>query len=125
MVRAYSHSEHFPLLREWFTARQMPVPRPELLPDCGFVALGVAIGFLIKTNSKIARIDNVIVLPEADEKTRDAALLCLFDALEGEAKRSGFVMIEAFPGGAKMVARFARCQYRKFGEYTLMFKEVI
>jgi hypothetical protein len=124
MIRTYSHTEHFPLVKAWLTDRALPVPDPSYLPDCGFVALGIAIGFLVKTNSKVARIENLVVSPSADEKTRDAAFYELFNALETEAKRSGYSMIEVLSAGAKMTARFARCRYRKFGDYSLLFKEV-
>jgi hypothetical protein len=124
MTRHYSHNEDFPAVREWLRARRIAVPDPSYLPDCGFVALGVAIGFLVKTNSKVARIENIIVDPNADEKTRNAALYSLFNALESEAKRCGYSMIEVLSGGANMTARLARCRFRKFGEYSLLYKEV-
>lgn len=124
MIERYLHSVHFPLISAWLAEREIPVPDPRVLPDCGFLSHGIALGFLITTNSKIARIENVIVDPRASQSDRDIALLALFNALEEEAKKRGYIALEMLTAGTNMRARLAFRKFRKHGDFVLMFKEI-
>ena len=125
MLERYRHSEHYALIRSWFEERGMQPPVPNLLPDFGLVKDRIAVAFLVKTNSGIARIDNIAFAPGSAAGDRDSTCAHLFAALESEAARCGYRAVEVLCGSPKMLARVSRRDFQKYGDYSLMFKEVI
>lgn len=124
MIERFTKDKHYELIERWFLARKRGVPRDLSLPDTGFVANGIAIGFLITTNCSVARFENIIVDKTASAAERSAALKLLFEALEEEAEAKGFFAVEMLCDGDAMSNRLSDLGFLRFGEYELFFKEV-
>jgi hypothetical protein len=103
----------------------MAITPREMVYDTGFVVDGVALGFLCKTNSKIAYIDQVATKPGLPEPPREKALRTLLQVLEAEAKRCGFWMVAAMAGSANMQNRFTSHGFSPEGHYTLVTKSLL
>lgn len=124
IIESYSQKEHLPLLTRWLKAHGLK-PRPELLPaDSGFVADGCAIGFLVRTNSRRAEIDNVAADPGVTPARRDAALKALFLHLEAMARSEGYLVITALATLPAMRRRFEGRGYARHGEYGLYHRNL-
>ncbi len=99
--------EHFEELQRWFQARNEDLAR-EGLPQSGFVIPGKAAGFLYRTDSSLALIENLVASPELRPEERSAAVDAIVLAVSDEARRLGFKMLLGYTQLDAVVKRAVR-----------------
>jgi hypothetical protein len=102
-VRKY-RSRDFQHIKTWCAARNM-MPIQDLIPKTGFIVPGVAVGFLLSTDTKCCIFEPFIANPQASENARAEALSLIMQALIKEATDLGFTKIFGFSTSPTMVAR--------------------
>lgn len=125
MTESYVHSKHYEMVAKWFHDRNMEKPDPLFFYDTGFIVDGIVVGFLCKTNSRLAYIEHVASDPNSESFKRKCALNTLFHKLEDEAKASGFEMLAGLANKISMQKRFEFHKFDKFGNYDLYIKKWI
>lgn len=110
------------MLTRWLESKGLAVPDLRLFSDVGFVANGIALGFLFTTNSGQAYIDHVAADPDRHPGDRGDALDLLFSTLEAEAKDRGCVMVTALATLPAMRRRFEDRRYSHHAEFGLYYK---
>lgn len=123
-IERYQHKKHGLVVRSWLASRGIPMPAEELLFDTGFIVDWKAVGFLCKTNSKTAYIDQVATRPGLPTVEKEQLLSKLFERLEMEARRCGFKHLLALAGSKNMGLRFIKRGFFPAGSYTLVLKEL-
>jgi hypothetical protein len=124
MIESYSNHKHYSMLVSWLKARGIAEPNASLFSNYGLVVDGIALGFLFKTNSKQAYIDQIATDPNSDPKGRDFALKVLIEELCSEAKQKGFKVITILASLDKMKTRLTELKFTRIGDYTLYFKNM-
>ena len=81
--------QHFEEMLRWFAARGEQMT-PDALPQSGFIIPGKAAGFLYRTDSSMAMIENLVASPELPREERSAAVDAIVLAVADEARRLGF-----------------------------------
>jgi hypothetical protein len=122
MVKRYNPFMHFEMLEAWLPAFNIPVPKPDSLPEFGLIVDDIAIAFLVRTDSAVAYIDHVITDPRSEKLKRDRALKTLFLELETQAKREGFSVVTTLVNLPSHIERVKRLGYQAHGDYTLFCK---
>ena len=122
MIEKFDFAVHGERLERWLKKRGVSLPDKRLLSNLGFVSNGIAIGFLFCTQAGQAYIDHVAADPDSNSHLRDQALDELFNALEVEAKKMGYVMAMALAALPAMKRRFMSRGYYPHGDYTLFYK---
>jgi hypothetical protein len=85
----YVREEHFEQIREWFRFRKEDIV-PKALPENGFIIPGKAAGFLYRTDSSVAWIENLIAAPDLSREERNQAVDAIVAAVVERAKELGF-----------------------------------
>lgn len=83
MVRRF-RPEHLAELNRWYAARDLPAVMSGVLPHVGYIAPGLAAGFLYRTDSELALLDGFISNPEAPLLDRGRAISRVLEALVEE-----------------------------------------
>lgn len=122
-IQFYDHGRHYKKLCDWMQRHDLGNPKPELMSDLGLVINDTAIGFLFKTNSKMALIDNLVTNITKTAEQRHEALNILLKNLDCMAKRSGFLAIQILCDTKDMDKRLFDLGYRSHGAYSLFYKE--
>ena len=125
MITPYTHEKHYEPLKKWLAHRGIKIPPRAMFSDFGYCVNDTAIGFLFKTNSRQAFIDNIAANPEKSKPERDLALRALYKELEDEARRCGYLLVTTLSNLETMKSRFENTGYRPFGTVTLFFKSLI
>lgn len=94
-----------------------------MLSNTGLVVNDTAIGFLFKTNSKTAYIDNIVTNPAKTSQERDVSLAVLITNLGIMAKDSGFKLLTVLSNTSNMDKRLFTLGYKSSGAYSLYYKE--
>ena len=124
LVERYSDKKHFYMLTRWLKARGVPEQDRHLFSDYGLCVDGIAIGFLFKTNSAYAYIDNAAADPEVSKETRDIAVRKLFLLLEAEAVKCGYKILFVLANLVTMEKRLRDIGYYEMGEYSYYAKRI-
>ena len=111
-------------MNRWYTLRQEPSVRVEMLPRLGFIAPGVAAGFLYQTDSALALVEGLVSNPEALLCRRVKALSMILAALTEAAKDFGFKLVVGSSKRTGPVSLTLRQGFRKIGSYEMVVKEV-
>lgn len=82
-------SADYPVVCQWWTARQWPQIPLMMLPRRGFIVDGYCAGFLYLTDSPIAWLEWVVSNPDSDKIERQKALDNLISSLLNAAKEAG------------------------------------
>lgn len=94
-VVRFDKQKHFNMITEWYINRKQNMLPLEYLPETGFIVPNICAGFLYKTDSKLALIENYISCPKSDKETRSNALDLVTKSLIDEAKKYDFNVIMA------------------------------
>lgn len=122
VVEMYDHKRHAGVISKWLKAKNLTLPDERLLSPHGIIMNATAIGFLVKTDSKVAYIDHVATNPQATKEYRKESLDFLFKFLENEARRCGYLMVQALASLPIMRSRFENSEYSHYGEFGLYYK---
>lgn len=123
-IQIYNNSDHYEMLCHWFIKRDLPIPKKEMLSDLGLVVNNTAIGFLFKTNSKTAYIDNIVTNPSMLSLERDNALKILLGDLILAAKKAEYSIITMLSNTPDMDNRLFKLGFSNFGIYSLYYKNI-
>jgi hypothetical protein len=92
MLRRYLNTD-YETVKVWADMRKFPLLPQEYLPVTGFIHEGFCVGFLYKTDSKIAWLEWVISNPFSDSEKRNSAMNEIIEELAKDAKEQGFKVI--------------------------------
>lgn len=107
-VERYAPARHYEVLCKWFHFYDLPPVDEDFLPPTGFVAEGLAMGFLVRTDTKLATMEPLVSNGYAPLAERDAAMDAVVLALLEEAKGLGYRVVEGFTTIEGVVARGRR-----------------
>lgn len=123
-VERYSDKKHFYMLTRWLQAKGIPKQDRALFSDFGLCIDGIAIGFLFKTNSAYAYIDNAAADPEVSKEARALALRKLFLLLEAEATKCGYKILFVLANLDTMEKRLRDLGYYEMGTFSYYAKRI-
>jgi hypothetical protein len=107
-VQRYQPARHYEVLCKWFHFYDLPPIDEDFLPPTGFVAEGLAMGFLVRTDTKVATMEPLVSNGYAPLAERDAAMDAVVTALLAEAKGLGYRVVEGFSTIDAVIARGRR-----------------
>lgn len=122
MIETFTFEKHWVKLKCWLNHWGLPIPDKKQLSEQGWCVDGIAIGFLVSTDSAQAYMDHVCSDPNSNKIKRDDALRTLFWKIEAEAKTDGNLLLVALAQLPAMRKRFEDAGYSKAGEYGVYFK---
>jgi hypothetical protein len=91
----YVREEHFELVRGWLRSREQDIV-PRALPENGFIVPGKAAGFLYRTDSSVAWIENIVAAPGLSREERNEAVDAVVAAIIERAKELGFELLVGY-----------------------------
>lgn len=83
---------HFAQVQAWLRHWDRSVT-PDMLPGTGFIIPGKAAGFMYRTDSSLALIDNLVAAPGLSEEERGQVVDAILAAICLEAARLGFKLL--------------------------------
>ena len=125
-VERFQPDLHYPTFCKWTRWYELtPLPL-QFLPQTGFVVEGVAMGFMYKTDSKMAMIENLSANPTLPRETVTKALDLVVTAIADEGRRLGFEVLVGYTNVRAIVDRALRHGFttddEKFQVVTLVLK---
>lgn len=125
VVERYQPERHYPTLCKWLHFYQLEPIEEAFLPPTGFVVEGVAMGFLVRTDTKLAIIEplvNNLYSPAAErERATDLVVLAVLE----EARALGFHRVEGSTTREVVVARALRLGFTVEAERYHMVTRVL
>src|ERR1700678_2917140 len=103
MVRKYKKSDYNEV-SSWFQDRNIDISEG-YLPETGFIAPGVAAGFIYKTDANFCIFECFIANRDKSYEEREAALTKIVSSMIGEAKEMGFERVYGFATSQTMIRR--------------------
>jgi hypothetical protein len=88
----YVREEHFEQIRDWMRFRNEDLV-PGVLPENGFIIPGKAAGFLYRTDSSVAWIENLVAAPGLSREERSQAADAIVAAVIERATELGFELL--------------------------------
>lgn len=89
-VERYLPERHYETLCKWLHFYDAEPIEPDFLPPTGFVVEGLAMGFLYRSDTKMAQIETLVANVYAPVEERDMATDLVVTALIEEARAAGF-----------------------------------
>lgn len=102
-----------PEIKSWYRNRFMPIPPDDLFPEHGFICPGIAAGFMISTNTKLAFLEHFITNPESKSSDRRIAIDKIAEKLIAMGKEQGIKAFTAISGHPSI---FQLCAKHGFSE---------
>jgi hypothetical protein len=96
MIEMYDREKHLEMIGQWYDRRGQKRVLEYLYPPTGFVVPDTAAGFLAKTDSGFAIMENFISNPQAYEVDREVALKSIIFELEHVALEAGYQYLMAY-----------------------------
>lgn len=93
-IEKYNAARHYEVLCKWLSFYDMEPIEAAHLPPTGFVVEGLAMGFLYKSDTKLAQIETLVANGYAPREARDAATDLVVEAIIAEARASGFAVLQ-------------------------------
>jgi len=94
------------------------------LPQLGFIAPGLAAGFLYLTDSNVAFADGLLSNPKAPILARARAASVIVDRLTEEAKACGFKYVAGVCGVESTKRLCLKKGFTRDGSYEMLLKEI-
>lgn len=107
-VERYQPERDYPTLCAWMRFYDLEPIVPEFLPPTGFVVQGLAMGFLYKTDTRIALLETLVSNGYAPRAQRDAATDAVVAAILEAARAGGFHIIQGYTTVGAVVDRALR-----------------
>lgn len=111
-------------IASWYRARNIPIPDADMIPSVGFIIPGIAAGFLIRTDVKLAIIGDFISNSQTSSEERSEALDRIASALCSEAKLLGFKYVTCSTQLGSIEQRAKKFKFRYLGTFLSYFREV-
>lgn len=108
----------------WFSARGMSPPPEDLLPVTGYVADGIAAGFMYFADGRLAMLEHFISNPNAAREDADAALDVITESLLGRARLYRCRSVVATTQLSAIKNRAERHGFRDIGQFHFLAKEI-
>ncbi len=99
------HYETFCKWTRWYELTPLPI---QFLPQSGFVVEGVAMGFMYRTDSKMALIENLAANPVLPRETVTQGLDRVVEAIAAEGRALGFEVLIGYTNVGAVIARALR-----------------
>lgn len=96
MIRKYDKEKDYKLIAGWWIGRLQDPPRPEFLPENGYIISEKMALFICKTDSKFALLEFFISDPNSSKEQRKVLTDILVEFVTEECKRLGFSCIYNF-----------------------------
>jgi hypothetical protein len=122
MVRQFTDADMEEVMG-WFHSRKIEIT-PDYLPKTGFIAPGVAAGFIYRTDSNWCIFENFISSLETTKESREAALSMIIDYMIIEAKKLGFKHVYGFVTPKSMLRRGLERGFRHFDTCAMIIKDL-
>ena len=107
-VERFQPDLHYPTFCTWTRWYEMtPLPL-QFLPQSGFVVEGVAMGFLYRTDSKMALIENLAANPKLPRDTVTQGLDAVVTAIAEEGRCLGFEVLIGYTNVKAVIERALR-----------------
>jgi hypothetical protein len=111
-------------VNDWFYQHKGDsIPEP-LLAKTGFIVPGVAVGFLIQTDTDVCFLEPFISNPKASKELRQAGLAAIVDALEHEASRLGYRFVYGVATAPTMIEHGIGRGWVDMGDHKVIAKEL-
>ena len=99
------HYATFCAWTRWYEMTPLPI---QFLPQSGFVVDGVAMGFMYRTDSKMALIENLAANPKLPRETRTQGLDAVVTAIAEEGRALGFEVLIGYTNVNAVIQRALR-----------------
>lgn len=99
------HYATFCAWTRWYQMQPLPL---QFLPQSGFVVEGVAMGFLYRTDSKMALIENLAANPKLPRETVTLGLDAVVTAIADEGRALGFEVLIGYTNVKAIIERALR-----------------
>lgn len=120
--RKYTHRD-FESVERWYETRQLRV-KYEDFPKVGIIIPGIAVGFLMQTDTKSAILEPFVANPSATPEERDKALTLIMGELLEEAQDLGYKRVFGFSSRPSMLRRALSWGFIHVEESTTVVKEL-
>lgn len=121
-IRSYDNTD-FPELKNWFSLRGKEVIE-ECLPQFGFIAPGIAAGFLMQTDCKVGILEPFISNPNTTKEQRDEAINIIMFNLINLAKLMEFKFIFGISTSESMIERSLKHGFHIQDKSTVVVRSV-
>lgn len=111
-------------IQDWLSQRNLPAIPGDYLPVSGFIVEGVAVGFILFTNSSLGIFDYFISNPKADLKDRSQAISDITESLLLLAKTSGCKAIKCSTRVDSIEEKARHFGFQETGLFKSFFKEL-
>lgn len=116
-IQEFSFEHHGDVYHRWFAMRKAEKPIDEIVSPTGLVCcwrnIPIAIGFLCKTDSRMAMITNIISEPNCLSHVRNDCVNELIKALVEVADDEGFLFLSSATSLPSMIERFEKLGFTK------------
>lgn len=118
-VEIYQKDKHEVLLVDWLKKWDLPSENIHYISDVGLVVGGIAVAFLVTTNSKACYLDYCLTDPDSSKEERDSALIILIQELKKLAEEFGYSKVLALANLDSMRGRLEKMGFFPHQEYEL------
>lgn len=123
IVRPYTPADK-DTLDQWWTSHKMPPIPGTSLPQVGFIVEGVGAGFLYKTDSDVAWIENYITNSDTTFADRSEAQDLITAALLAAAGEAGYRRIVACTTVQTVATRALNAGFHGVGAFYVLHKDL-
>lgn len=124
-VEPFNWDQHRMVYDKWFLLRKATRPMDEIVSPHGIVICWnghpVCIGFLCKTDSRVALLTNFISDPVADDDIRSECLDTLIGELSDHANHGGFLILGTSSSVPALINRFEKLGFNRSHENVTNF----
>ena len=114
----------FATIMDWAHARNMEaIPRTQL-PQFGLIVPGIAVCFLVQTDSTIALIEGFIANKSASRASMLQAMEAIHHGLLDKARQEGYEKVFIFTEHPTVMATCKRNKYMSLGEISMFSVEL-
>lgn len=111
-------------INEWFRDHRGDSIPEALLSKVGFIVPGVAVGFLIQTDTDVCLFEPFISNPKVPSELRETSLAGIVESLELEASKLGYRFCYGIATAPTMIEHGVKRDWVVMGNYTVIAKEL-
>ncbi len=107
-MRKFNPSTDYHTVCEWWRQHNWDCVPKDCLPVTGYIIDDVCVGFLYKTDSKIAWLEYIVSNKNSDKEVRNKGLDKVIDTLINDAYESGFKALFTSVEHPALIERYAK-----------------